>query len=71
VPCRDSGPQQIAVPHLNVRVGVAETVSGRRDLIGGMSDMSKFLKYAAVAALIAGIIVNLPDIKRYIKISTM
>jgi hypothetical protein len=33
--------------------------------------MSKFLKYAAVLALIAGVIVNLPDIKRYIKISSM
>jgi hypothetical protein len=33
--------------------------------------MAKFLKYAAVVALVAGVIVNLPDIKRYIKISSM
>jgi hypothetical protein len=33
--------------------------------------MSKFLKYAAVLALLAGVIANLPDIKRYIKISSM
>ena len=33
--------------------------------------MSKVFKYAVVLALIAGVIVNLPDIKRYIKISTM
>jgi hypothetical protein len=33
--------------------------------------MATFLKYAAVAALVAGVIVNLPDIKRYIKISSM
>ncbi len=36
-----------------------------------MRDMSKFLKYAAVVALVAGVIANLPDIKRYIKISSM
>jgi hypothetical protein len=41
------------------------------DLTGGMRDMSKVFKYAVVLALIAGVIVNLPDIKRYIKISTM
>jgi len=33
--------------------------------------MLKVLKYAALVALVAGVIVNLPDIKRYIKISTM
>jgi hypothetical protein len=33
--------------------------------------MLKVLKYAAVLALVAGVIANLPDIKRYIKISTM
>jgi hypothetical protein len=33
--------------------------------------MSKFLKYAAVIALVAGVIVSLPDIKRYIRISSM
>jgi hypothetical protein len=36
-----------------------------------MGDMSKFLKYAAMLALVAGVIVSLPDIKRYIKISSM
>ncbi len=33
--------------------------------------MLKVLKYAAMVALVAGVIVNLPDIKRYIKISSM
>jgi len=33
--------------------------------------MGKVFKYAAVLALVAGVLVNLPDIKRYIKISTM
>jgi uncharacterized protein DUF6893 len=33
--------------------------------------MRKVLKYAAVLALVAGVIANLPDIKRYIRISTM
>jgi hypothetical protein len=33
--------------------------------------MLKVLKYVAVIALVAGVIVNLPDIKRYIKISSM
>ncbi len=32
---------------------------------------SNVLKYVLFAAAIAGVIVNLPDIKRYIKISTM
>jgi hypothetical protein len=36
-----------------------------------MESMLKVLKYAALVALVAGVIVNLPDIKRYIKISTM
>jgi len=33
--------------------------------------MSKLLKYTAIVAFVAGVIMNLPDIKRYIKISTM
>jgi hypothetical protein len=33
--------------------------------------MSKMLGALAVALVVAGILVNLPDIKRYIKISTM
>jgi hypothetical protein len=33
--------------------------------------MPKVLKYAVMLALIAGVIVNLPDIKRYIKITKM
>ncbi len=33
--------------------------------------MRKAFKYAALAALIAGIAVNLADIRRYIRISTM
>lgn len=33
--------------------------------------MAKVLKYAAVLAVIAGVIANLQDIKRYIRISTM
>ena len=32
---------------------------------------SSVIKYLLYAAAIAGVIVNLPDIKRYIKISTM
>jgi hypothetical protein len=36
-----------------------------------MRDMLKVLKYMAMIAVVAGVIVNLPDIKRYIKISTM
>jgi hypothetical protein len=36
-----------------------------------MKDMLKVLKYVAMIAVVAGVIVNLPDIKRYIKISTM
>jgi hypothetical protein len=33
--------------------------------------MSKMLGVLAVALVVTGILVNLPDIKRYIKISTM
>ncbi len=33
--------------------------------------MLKVLKYAAVIALVAGVIANYGDIKRYIRISTM
>ncbi len=33
--------------------------------------MSKVLSVLAVAVVVAGILVNLPDIKRYIRISTM
>jgi hypothetical protein len=33
--------------------------------------MLKVLKYAAMLAVAAGIIANLPDIRRYIRISTM
>lgn len=47
---------------------MAETVSTARDLT---TAMAKVLKYAAVLAVIAGVVANLPDIKRYIKISTM
>lgn len=36
-----------------------------------MSAMSKFLKYAGVIAMVAGVILNLDDIRRYIKISSM
>jgi hypothetical protein len=56
---------------LEVRVGTAETVSRCWDLIGGMRDMGKLLKYAMIVALVAGVIANLPDIKRYIKMSSM
>jgi hypothetical protein len=33
--------------------------------------MLRVLKYAAILALVAGVIANYPDIKRYIRISTM
>lgn len=33
--------------------------------------MGKLLKYAAVIAVVAGVIMNLSDIRRYIKISMM
>jgi hypothetical protein len=33
--------------------------------------MGKVIRYAVMVALVAGVIVNLPDIKRYIKISSM
>lgn len=33
--------------------------------------MAKVLKYAAILAVVAGVIANLPDIRRYIKISSM
>jgi hypothetical protein len=33
--------------------------------------MLRVLKYAAVIALVAGVIANYGDIKRYIRISTM
>lgn len=33
--------------------------------------MGTFLKYAAMLALVVGVIANLPDIKRYIKMSSM
>jgi len=33
--------------------------------------LSTVIRYLFVAAALAGVIVNLPDIKRYIKISTM
>jgi hypothetical protein len=36
-----------------------------------MVGMVKVLKYTAMVALVAGIIANLPDIKRYIKIRAM
>jgi hypothetical protein len=36
-----------------------------------MENVLKLLKYATVLVVVAGVIVNLPDIKRYIKISTM
>jgi hypothetical protein len=32
---------------------------------------SKLLRYTLYAAAIAGVLISLPDIKRYIKISTM
>ena len=32
---------------------------------------STVVRYALMAAAIAGLLMNLPDIKRYIKISTM
>ena len=32
---------------------------------------STFVRYLMMAAAVAGVIVSLPDIKRYIKISTM
>jgi hypothetical protein len=57
--------------YLKLESEVLETVSSLLDLIGGMKDMSKFLKYAAMLALVAGFIANLPDIKRYIKMSSM
>jgi uncharacterized protein DUF6893 len=38
---------------------------------GLMSAMGKFLKYAVVIAVVAGVIVNLDDIRRYIKMSSM
>jgi hypothetical protein len=66
--------QQVTTPHrsvLEVRVALPETVSSRADLTGGMRDMSKFLKYAALLAPVAGVIANLPDIKRYIEMSSM
>lgn len=34
-------------------------------------NFSKILRYALYAAAIAGVIVSIPDIKRYIKISMM
>jgi hypothetical protein len=36
-----------------------------------MRDMLRVLKYVAMIAVVAGVIVNLPDIKRYIRISSM
>jgi len=33
--------------------------------------MLKVIKYAALIAVVAGIIVNLNDVRRYIRISTM
>jgi hypothetical protein len=33
--------------------------------------MGKVLKFVAVLAVVAGVIATLPDIRRYIKISTM
>lgn len=33
--------------------------------------LSNIVKYVLFAAAIAGVVVSLPDIKRYIKISTM
>jgi hypothetical protein len=33
--------------------------------------MLRVLKYVAMIAVVAGVIVNLPDIKRYIRISSM
>lgn len=32
---------------------------------------STFVRYVMMAAALAGVLVSLPDIKRYIKISTM
>ncbi len=33
--------------------------------------LSTVVRYVLMAAAIAGVLINLPDIKRYIKISTM
>lgn len=33
--------------------------------------MPKMLQFLLIAGLVAGIVINLPDIKRYIRISTM
>ena len=33
--------------------------------------LSTVFRYLAIAAAVAGVLINLPDIKRYIKISTM
>jgi hypothetical protein len=56
------------MPVLPLECSVVETVSRQPDLI---TAMAKALKYAAVLAVVAGVLVNLPDIKRYIRISTM
>lgn len=32
---------------------------------------SKIIRFVLIASAVAGVILNLPDIKRYIKISTM
>jgi len=34
-------------------------------------NFTKFLGYLAVTVAIAGVVMNLPDIKRYIRISSM
>jgi hypothetical protein len=51
-----------------------ETISRRADLTGGWGahmQLSKIISVLVVATVVAGVIINLPDIKRYIKISTM
>jgi len=39
--------------------------------MGGGMRLSKILGMLILATVVAGVIVNLPDIKRYIRISTM
>ena len=39
--------------------------------VGGNMQLSKVLGMVIVAAVVAGVIASLPDIKRYIRISTM
>ncbi len=50
--------------------GCRQRILSHREL-GRYMQLSKIISVLVVATVVAGVIINLPDIKRYIKISSM